>query len=97
MGMKGGNASLVDFHLNSILSRFSGADMKTLCHEALMEPMRLIPVELIATMDANDVPRVSFLDFTNALKRVRASVSADDLDQYEKWDSTYGLGVGVKW
>lgn len=68
--------------------------MKTLCHEALMEPMRSIPVELIKTIDANDVPRVSFQDFTNALKRVRASVSSDDLLQYEKWDSTYGLGVG---
>ncbi|XP_037025108.1 fidgetin-like protein 1 [Bradysia coprophila] len=79
--------------IGRLTNGFSGADMKTLCHEALMEPMRLIPVELLRTIDAKDVPRVSFQDFTNALKRVRASVSADDLEQYEKWDSTYGLGV----
>ncbi|KAG4069826.1 hypothetical protein HA402_006841 [Bradysia odoriphaga] len=79
--------------IGRLTNGFSGADMKTLCHEALMEPMRLIPVELLRTIDANDVPRVSFQDFTNALKRVRASVSAADLEQYEKWDSTYGLGV----
>lgn len=75
---------------------FSGADMKTLCHEALMGPIRSIRLEDLESIDVHDVPRVSFLDFTNALKRVRASVSKDDLVQYEKWDSTYGLGAGVK-
>lgn len=73
---------------------FSGADMKTLCHEALMGPIRSIRLEDMQSIDVNDVRAVNFLDFTNALKRVRASVSKDDLIQYEKWDSTYGLGAG---
>lgn len=72
---------------------FSGADMKTLCHEAMMGPIRSIRLEDMESIDVNDVPRVNFQDFTNALKRVRASVSSADLVQYEKWDSTYGLGA----
>lgn len=74
---------------------FSGADMKTLCHEALMGPIRSIRLEDMESIDVNDVRRVDFNDFTNALKRVRASVSKDDLVQYEKWDSTYGLGASA--
>lgn len=70
---------------------FSGADMKTLCHEALMGPIRSIRLEDMQTIAVNDVRPLNFSDFTNALKRVRASVSKDDLIQYEKWDSTYGL------
>lgn len=73
---------------------FSGADMKTLCHEALMGPIRSIRLEDMESIDVNDVPQVNFLDFANALKRVRASVSRDDLIQYEKWDTTFGLGAG---
>lgn len=73
---------------------FSGADMKTLCHEALMGPIRSIGFEEMHSIDVNDVRLVDFSDFTNALKRVRASVSQDDLVQYEKWDNTYGLGAG---
>lgn len=72
---------------------FSGADMKTLCHEALMGPIRSIPLEYMQSINVEDVRHVNFMDFTNALKRVRASVSKDDLVQYEKWDSTYGLGA----
>ncbi|KAJ6633013.1 Fidgetin-like protein 1, partial [Pseudolycoriella hygida] len=66
---------------------FSGADMKTLCHEAFMGPIRSIRMEDMESIDVNDVRCVNFLDFTDALKRVRASVSQDDLVQYEKWDS----------
>lgn len=73
---------------------FSGADMKTLCHEALMGPIRSIRIEDMASIAVTDVPQVNFVDFTNALRRVRASVSQDDLVQYEKWDTTYGLGAG---
>lgn len=73
---------------------FSGADMKTLCHEALMGPIRSIPLEDMQSIDVNDVRSVDFHDFTVALQRVRASVSKDDLIQYEKWDSTFGLGAG---
>lgn len=73
---------------------FSGADMKTLCHEALMGPIRSIRFEDLQSIDVKDVRLVNFVDFTNALKRVRASVSPNDLVQYEKWDSTYGLGAG---
>lgn len=73
---------------------FSGADMKTLCHEALMGPIRSISLADMQSIDVNDVRRVSFHDFKVALQRVRASVSKDDLVQYEKWDSTYGLGAG---
>lgn len=72
---------------------FSGADMKTLCQEALMGPIRSIQVHQMESIHLNDVRLVDFSDFASALRRVRPSVSKDDLAQYEKWDSTFGSGV----
>lgn len=75
---------------------FSGADMKTLCHEASMGPIRCISYGDMQNIQPSDVRPVSFDDFTVALTRVRASVSADDLMVYEKFDRTYGSGAPNK-
>lgn len=72
---------------------FSGADMKQLCHEASMGPIRSISMEQMEHIDVNDVRPVNYSDFESAMIRVRASVSPDDLLQYIKWDRTYGSGA----
>lgn len=70
---------------------YSGADMKVLCSEAALMPIRQIASQ-ISSIQANDVRPMSFNDFNEALKTMRASVSPEDLGQYEKWDKTYGSG-----
>ncbi|VVC96624.1 unnamed protein product [Leptidea sinapis] len=71
---------------------FSGADMKSLCSEAAMGPIRSVPMSQIINIDRNKVRAVNVDDFRSALQRVRPSVSQDDLGQYVKWDKTYGQG-----
>ncbi|XP_063531318.1 fidgetin-like protein 1 isoform X2 [Cydia strobilella] len=71
---------------------YSGADMKSLCSEAAMGPVRAVPLSQICTIDRDKVRPVTVQDFKNALKRVRPSVSQDDLGQYVHWNNTYGQG-----
>ncbi|XP_045445823.1 fidgetin-like protein 1, partial [Melitaea cinxia] len=71
---------------------YSGADMRALCAEAAMGPLRALPLDQIATVDTAHVRPVNMQDFKMALQRVRPSVSQDDLTQYIKWNNTYGHG-----
>jgi fidgetin-like protein 1 len=70
---------------------FSGADMKTLSEEASFGPIRMVPFDQWGSLKT--VRAISFEDFENALTRIRASVSPDDLAQYIKWNNTYGSGT----
>lgn len=72
---------------------FSGADMKDLCQEAAVGPIRGIQninAFLNRSMPLTDVRPVSFNDFQLALTRVTASVSKGDLDQYLVWNKMFG-------
>lgn len=71
---------------------FSGADMKVLCQEAVMGPIRSISFTDMRNVAADSVRAVTFTDFLDAMKCVRASVSQDDLQQYVDWNNTYGSG-----
>ena len=73
---------------------FSGADMKTLCHEASMGPIRSIPSSQMGMVDVNEVRPFNYSDFQEALNCVRPSVSQNDLKLYVDWDRTYGSGAG---
>lgn len=75
---------------------YSGADLSSLCKEAAMEPLRIQVEELkkagksIGDADKDSVQPVSYKHFKAPLKRVKPSVSPDDLLQYEEWDNLYG-------
>ncbi|CAH2074666.1 unnamed protein product, partial [Iphiclides podalirius] len=71
---------------------YSGADMKSLCSEAAMGPIRSVPLSQIVSIGRDQVRPVNAQDFINALQRVKPSVSQDDLGQYVKWNKTYGQG-----
>lgn len=71
---------------------FSGADMTQLCREAALGPIRSIQLSDIATITADQVRPILFSDFQEALKTVRPSVSAKDLELYEEWNQTFGCG-----
>lgn len=71
---------------------FSGADMTQLCREAALGPIRSIGLSDIATITAEQVRPILYIDFQEALKTVRPSVSSKDLELYEEWNKTFGCG-----
>ena len=68
---------------------FSGADLKSLCTDAAMGPIRQLGVKAM-DIDVNDVPPISYKHFKRSLKGTRPSVATGDLKQYIEWDETYG-------
>ncbi|KAL1138035.1 hypothetical protein AAG570_009730 [Ranatra chinensis] len=71
---------------------YSGADMKNLCQEACLGPIRSIAASQMFQISADSVRPVNIEDFKSALRRVRSSVSTKDLEIYKMWDQQYGSG-----
>jgi len=69
---------------------YSGSDVAHLCKEAAMGPIRCIGPENIKTVSLDQVRPISLCDFTDALRQVRASVVADDLNYYMEWNKKFG-------
>jgi SpoVK/Ycf46/Vps4 family AAA+-type ATPase len=72
---------------------FSGADIRSLCTEAAMGPMR----EIAAThgnnllhISADDVSSIAMRHFDEALEAVAPSVSQADLTRYLQWNAEFG-------
>lgn len=80
--------------IGRLTNGFSGADLKVLCQEASMGPIRSIPSNQMDMINVSDVRPLDYSDFQAALERVRASVSPNDLQHYIEWDKTYGSGAG---
>lgn len=89
------NNSLSKDHLNQLAKStagYSGADIKCLCQEAAMGPIRDISMKDLQDIEENEVRPVNYGDFETALKRVKATVDQSELDAYLQWDKTYGCG-----
>ncbi|XP_021502848.1 fidgetin-like protein 1 [Meriones unguiculatus] len=71
---------------------FSGADMTQLCREASLGPIRSLHTADIATISPDEVRPITYIDFENAFRTVRPTVSPKDLELYEKWNETFGCG-----
>ena len=85
---------------------YSGADLKALCTESALGPIRLASVAIsvspfticcphrdihdISNVSADHVRPIMLLDFRSALKQVRASVSEKDLSGYLAWNEQFG-------
>ncbi|CAH1176906.1 unnamed protein product [Phaedon cochleariae] len=76
----------------SLSAGYSGADLRNVCAEASLGPIRSIDAALIERVRADDVRPLEMRDFEGALGRVRSSVSPADLERYVSWDGTYGSG-----
>ncbi len=70
---------------------FSGADLKTLCHEAAMGPIREAMLADQA-MGTSQVRGVAMTDLQAALKVVRPSVDKTQLGYFEEWNDRFGSG-----
>ena len=73
---------------------YSGSDIKGLCAEAALGPMR-DGID-IATISASAVRAISHADFIKALSAIRASVSDRDLEAYMAWNKQFGSVSDVK-
>jgi SpoVK/Ycf46/Vps4 family AAA+-type ATPase len=92
------NHCLTEEEVNEIsvlTAGYSGADMKNLCQEASLGPIRSLGFIDIQNIRPDQVRPVTIDDFKSALTRVRASVSPHDLDNYVAWDKLYGSGGTV--
>ena len=71
----------------------SGADIRSLCQEASMGPVREVAVQSqgnLSSINANTMPAISLLHFEGALDSVLPSVSSADLHRYVEWNNLYG-------
>ncbi|XP_018570438.1 fidgetin-like protein 1 [Anoplophora glabripennis] len=73
---------------------YSGADIKNLCSEASLGPIRSIDISLIEKIQSTEVRPLMMDDFEKAFGRVKSTVSPKDLEQYISWDKTFGSGCG---
>ena len=68
---------------------YSGSDLKALCAEAAMGPVRELGTR-IRDVASEDVRAVHVEDFVAATRTIRASVNQAMLASYEKWDKEFG-------
>ena len=68
---------------------FSGADLKSLCTDAAMGPIRQLGARAME-ISIDQVPPISYKHFKKSLRGTRPSVAPGDLHQYVEWDKTYG-------
>ena len=68
---------------------YSGADLKALCTDAAMGPIRQLGARALQ-VDAAEVPPIAYKHFRQSLRSMKPSVAPSDLVQYEEWDKVYG-------
>jgi spastin len=66
---------------------YSFSDLKALCSEAAMGPLREFSAEKLTQLDARHIRPISLRDFTEALHRVKASTNPDTLRLLAAWDA----------
>ncbi|PAV79699.1 hypothetical protein WR25_19082 [Diploscapter pachys] len=72
---------------------YSGADMRQLCAEAAMGPIRDIDnnAELdIETVQADEIRKICLKDFVEGAEVVRPTVIEQELTAYKEWDKKFG-------
>jgi SpoVK/Ycf46/Vps4 family AAA+-type ATPase len=70
-----------------------GADVRSLCTEAAMGPVREIAEQRrgdLQNIDNSDVPPITLSHFLDAIEAVLPTVSSGDLQRYIDWNSSYG-------
>ncbi|CRL04887.1 CLUMA_CG017938, isoform A [Clunio marinus] len=85
--------NLSDYDINEITNStegYSGADIKELCSEASMQPIRELSQTQILDITISKIRAMNINDFRRSLKHVKASVSMEDLQQYIDWNERFG-------
>lgn len=90
--LAGHGSAISDLEIDRIVAAtegYSGSDLRALCQEAAMAPIRELGPR-ISTVRADQVRKIGFADFAQALQAVRASVSPAQLREFEEWSAAYG-------
>lgn len=82
-----GDAELLE--IAKLTDGFSGADLKGLCREAAMGPLRSNKTSL-SELNAADIRPVMLKDFKGASRRIKPSVGQSELERYVKWNDQFG-------
>ena len=89
--LKGQSVSLSREDVASILERsenYSGSDLKVLCKEAAMGPIR--EVKDLLRVESSKIRPICLMDFEAAFHTCAPSVSPSSLSQYVTWNEHYG-------
>ncbi|KAK3128276.1 hypothetical protein QOZ80_6BG0459280 [Eleusine coracana subsp. coracana] len=69
---------------------YSGSDLRALCEEAAMMPIRELGPQNILTIKANQLRPLRYEDFKNATTVIRPSLQKSKWDELEKWNEDFG-------
>lgn len=78
---------------NIIVLYISGADIRALCTEAAMGPIREIAIMnrgSLQNINPRQIPPVTMKHFDSAFETVSPTVSPSDLTRYLDWNKTFG-------
>lgn len=75
-----------------MIIKLLGADLKALCTEAALGPVREVTNSNsdLNQIRLDDVPPISFHHFAEALGVISPSVSNQDLQKYVNWNTEFG-------
>ncbi|XP_054165766.1 fidgetin-like protein 1 [Oppia nitens] len=77
--------------LANMTDGYSCADMRDLCRESAMEPIRDSTImDDICNISAQEIRDISYNDFLKSMDFVRPTVRKEDLVIYEKWNQEFG-------
>ncbi|CAG9571396.1 katanin-like protein [Leishmania major strain Friedlin] len=85
--------TLTDADLDTLVRStdgYSGADLKQLCREAAMGPLREMSIMQLSAVAAADLRPVQRKDFRQALKRLKPSVGPAEVQRYVEWNKLFG-------
>jgi len=69
---------------------YSGADLRQLCREAAMGPLREISVKELSQVASDDLRPIDRRDFNCAVRRIKPSVGAAEVTRYVDWNQQFG-------
>eukprot|EP00475_Leptophrys_vorax_P035112 TRINITY_DN5750_c0_g2_i4.p1 TRINITY_DN5750_c0_g2~~TRINITY_DN5750_c0_g2_i4.p1 ORF type:complete len:470 (-),score=116.82 TRINITY_DN5750_c0_g2_i4:117-1496(-) len=84
--------------LQSLIAKtegYSASDLKELCKDAAMVPLRRIDLSKLSRLSPNEAPAIRYEDFLESLQNVKPTVSEESLKMYDEWNELYGTKLSV--
>ncbi|XP_075391453.1 spastin isoform X2 [Tenrec ecaudatus] len=69
---------------------YSGSDLTALAKDAALGPIRELKPEQVKNMSASEMRNIRLSDFTESLKKIKRSVSPQNLEAYIRWNKDFG-------
>ena len=80
-------------HIVQLTEGYSGSDITALCTEASMGPIRELTTAELRVVTATNIRSICELDYINALKVIKPSVSSHNLKQFISWGNQFGTAM----